>query len=337
MSSDLLSFFGLKDNPFKLEVILETFVGYKAEREQLINALNNKEKLVFVSGPTGAGKTTLLLWVFNNYNYKYKIFFYRPFSKKEEIEEIAEKRFSTFLDKILRIFLKNNQSILNKKQIIFFIDEATFLTDEMIEYLKTLVDHTKSLFVIAGLPELEEKLLREHRTFYERITTKIYLKSLDPESGKNLIKKRLEYANNPNLFTDDAIESIYKMAGGFPREILKISYECLLLAYKLGKKVVDIEVVEKLYEEKKPPETILKLTEKQRYIAETLVKYGPKTANELLKIIRERYNDMSLHALSNILKRMVESEYLIRTKVRGKYVYDITPRLKNYLIKEIMK
>jgi len=337
MNDNMLEFFGLKDNPFKLEVILETFVGYKAERELVLNALKNKEKLILISGPTGAGKTTLLLWTFNNFNYKNKVFFYRPPQNKDELlNEISKKILNPF-EKLLSFLYKDKVKVLNKKEIFIFIDESTFMTDDLIEYIKVLVDHTKAIFVLAGLPEFEEKLLREHRTFYERISTKVYLKSLDPESGKELIKKRLTYAGNPNLFTDRAIEEIYKLAGGFPREILKISYECLLLAYKEGKKIVDVDIVEKVYEERRPPEAVLKLTEKQRYIAEILVKYGPKTANELLKIVRERYKDMSLHALSNILRRMVESKYLVRTKVKGRYVYDIVPSIKNYLIKEVMK
>jgi len=337
MNDNMLEFFGLRDNPFKLEVILETFVGYKSEREIVLNALKNKEKLILISGPTGAGKTTLLLWTFNNFTHKNKVFLYRPTQNKEELlDEISKKTFNAF-EKLLSIFYKDKIKLLSKKELFIFIDESTFMTDDLIEYIKVLVDHTKATFVLAGLPEFEERLLREHRTFYERISTKVYLRSLDPESGKELIKKRLAYAGNPDLFTDRAIEEIYKLAGGFPRELLKISYECLLLAYKEGKKIIDIDIVEKIYEERRPPEAVLKLTEKQRYIAEILVKYGPKTANELLKIVRERYKDMSLHALSNILRRMVESKYLIRTKVKGKYVYDIVPSIKNYLIKEVMK
>jgi len=84
---EMLNFFKLKDNPFKLEVILETFVGYNLERTKLLNSINNKEKIVLVSGPTGAGKTTLLLWIYNNLKTKNKVYIYRPFEKREEFEE----------------------------------------------------------------------------------------------------------------------------------------------------------------------------------------------------------------------------------------------------------
>ncbi|MGC9079498.1 MAG: ATPase, T2SS/T4P/T4SS family [Nanopusillaceae archaeon] len=334
---EMLKFFNLKDNPFKLEVILETFVGYDLEREKLINAINNREKIILVSGPTGAGKTTLLLWIYKNINIKNKIYIYKPFNEKEEFEEYIKSRFTLFERFIYKIKQFDLINYLNKKNLVIFLDEATFFSHEMLEWIKVLSDQTKCTFILSGLPEFEEKLIKEHRTLYERILTKIYLKSLDPKSGKLLVKKRLELAGNPNLFTDEAIEEIYHLAGGLPREILKYSYEALLIAYRERKNIVDKQIVDKIYEAKRPPTDILKLTEKQRYIIELLTKYGPKTVNELLKLFRERYPDTTIHAISNILKRMVESKYLIRTKVKGKFVYDAVPAIKDYFIREINK
>lgn len=334
---DMFSFFGLKDNPFKLEVILETFVGYKAERERLKRAIESREKIILISGPTGAGKTTLMLWMYNNLNYKYKEYFYRPFDNRDEFSTLLINKHSSFFERFFNKIKKEDiMKFLNKKEFVIFIDEATFMKEDIIEWIKVLADQTKATFVLAGLPEFEERLLRNHRTFYERILTKIYLKSLDLESSKELIRKRLELAGNPNLFTEDALEVLYKITGGFPRELLKLAYEALLVAYKENKKIIDEEIIEKIYEEKRPPQLVLKLTEKQKYIAESIVKYGPKSVNELLNIIKERYPDMSIHALSNILKRMVRAGYLVRTKVKGKFVYDVVPAIKNYLIKEHM-
>ncbi|MGC9133462.1 MAG: ExeA family protein [Nanopusillaceae archaeon] len=336
-NEEMLKFFNLKNNPFKLEVILETFVGYNLEREKLINAINNKEKIILVSGPTGAGKTTLLLWTFNNLDKKNKIYIYRPFNEKEELEKYIKAGFS-FFEKIIYKFKQFNLlDYLNKKEMIIFIDEATFFNNDIIEWIKILSDQTKCTFILAGLPEFEEKLIKEHRTLYERILTKIYLKSLDPESGKLLIKKRLELAGNPGLFTDDAIEEIYHLSGGLPREILKYSYESLLIAYRERKNIIDREIIEKIYENKKPPTDILKLTEKQRYIIELLTKYGPKGVNELLKLFKERYSDTTIHSLSNILKRMVEAKLLVRTKVKSKFIYDVVPAIRDYFIREINK
>jgi general secretion pathway protein A len=334
---EMLNFFKLKDNPFKLEVILETFVGYNLERTKLLNSINNKEKIVLVSGPTGAGKTTLLLWIYNNLKTRNKIYIYRPFKKREEFEKYFIDRLS-FFERIIYKFKKFNIiEYLNKKNLIIFLDEATFCDDDILEWIKIISDQTNCTFILAGLPEFEERLLKEHRTLYERIITKIYLKSLDPESGKLLIKKRLELAGNPNLFTEDAIEEIYNLSGGLPREILKYSYEALLIAYRERKNIIDRDIVEKIYEAKKPPTDLLKLTEKQRYIVELITKYGPKTVNELLKLFRERYSDTTIHAISNILKRMTESKILVRTKVKGKFIYDVVPAIKDYFIREINK
>ncbi|BBL45653.1 thymidine kinase [Nanobdella aerobiophila] len=335
--NEILKYFNLNDNPFRLEIILQTFVGYSLEREKLISSINGKEKIILISGPTGAGKTTLLLWTFNNLKIKNKIYIYRPFKEKSEFEDYIKEKF-TIMEKILYKIKKYNLlEYLNKKNLIIFIDEATFFTDDMLEWIKILSDQTSCTFILSGLPELEERLLKEHRTLYERILSKIYLKSLDPESGKLLIKKRLEISGNPGLFTDDAIEEIYNLSGGLPREILKYSYEALLIAYRERKNIVDKSIIDKIYESKRPPTDILKLTEKQKYIIEIISKYGPKTVNELLKLFKERYNDATIHAISNILKRMVEYKYLTRTKLKGKFIYDVVPAIKDYFIHEINK
>jgi len=336
MSSEILKFYNLKDNPFKLDVILKTFVGYESERNQVLNAINNNEKIILILGPTGAGKTTLLLWMNNNLDNKNRKYLYRPPNSTKELADIVYKEFFSFIEKIF-YFRKEPMKILNKKKIIFLIDEATFLSDEMIEWIKVLADQTKAIFVLAALPEFEERVLKNHRTFYERIITKVYLKSLDPKSGKELIRKRLELAGNPNLFTDEAIDAIYKLTGGFPREMLKMAYECLIIGYKEGKNIIDEEVVKKVYEYKKPPEITVKLTDKQKIIVEYIVKYGPKSANELLELLKEKYEDMTIHALSNLLKRMVEAGYLIRNKVKNKYIYDVVPAIKNVFIRESFK
>jgi len=336
MSSEILEFYKLKDNPFKLDIILKTFVGYETERYQVLNAINNGEKIILILGPTGAGKTTLLQWLNANLGSKNRKYLHRPPNSINNLAEIVYKEFFSFIEKIF-YFRKDPSKILSKKKVIFLIDEATFLLDDMIEWIKVLADQTKSIFVLAALPEFEERVLRDHRTFYERIITKIYLKSLDPKSGRELIKKRLELAGNPNLFTDGAIDAIYKITGGFPREMLKIAYECLIVGYKERKNIIDEEVVKKVYEYKKPPEITIKLTDKQRVIVEYILKYGPKSANELLELLKDKYKDMTINALSNLLKRMVENGYLVRTKVKNKYVYDITSAIKNIFIRESFK
>ena len=49
--TEMLNFFKLKDNPFKLEVILETFVGYNLERTKLLNL---KDMICYIA-PSSSG------------------------------------------------------------------------------------------------------------------------------------------------------------------------------------------------------------------------------------------------------------------------------------------
>ena len=57
-----------------------------------------------------------------------------------------------------------------------------------------------------------------------RITTKSYLNNLSKPEIESLILKRIESVNGRELkpFTLSAIEQIYEITGGFPREVIKI-------------------------------------------------------------------------------------------------------------------
>ena len=219
---------------------------------------------------------------------------------------------------------------------VIIIDEATFMSDDMIEWIKILADQTKAIFVLAGLPEFEERLIKKHRTFYERILTKVYLRSLSKDAAIELIKKRLQKAGNSEVFTEDALEEIYKLSGGFPRNILKLAYEAILIGYDLKVKPINKEVVDRL-KQPSQKELELDLTEKQRIIIDYLAKNGAKSSKEIYNYLKEIYSDITIHSVSVLLKRMVNNGYLIRSKRGNNYIYDISPSIKNLFIKEIQE
>ena len=110
------------------------------------------------------------------------------------------------------------------KGIIFAYDEAQNLSDhaEKEQYpLSLLLDVFQSLqrkdipfmLVLTGLPTLFPKLV-EARTFAERMFRVVFLDRLSNENVKEAILKPLDH--HDLLLTDDSVEQITELSGGYP-------------------------------------------------------------------------------------------------------------------------
>jgi type II secretory pathway predicted ATPase ExeA len=331
MVSEALRFYGLRENPFRLDIDLNTFVDYEGERELLLNAVENGEKIILLLGPTGAGKTTLMLWL--RQRLKNSTYFPKPPSSFRSFQKCLFNNLS-LLERLKLMSRKDIFTLLNLKRQVLLIDEATFISDDLLEWIKVLADQTKASFILAGLFELEERIINKHRTLYERITTKVRLERLCFEAARNLIISRLRKYGGENIFEEEALEYIYRLSGGFPRNILKLAYECLLKGYELKKEKIDSDVVSLAAKPRVETQISIPLTGKQRDIVEFIIRTGAKSSRDIYKYLKEKYPTLSYHAVSVLLKRMVDNGYLVREKNGNSFVYDVSTNIKNLIIRE---
>ena len=119
---------------------------------------------------------------------------------------------------------------LSKEQhvrgIIFAYDEAQNLTDQSEKDqfpLSLLLDCFQSLqrkglpliLVLTGLPTLFPKLV-EARTFSERMFRVVSLQSLNKSESEEAIRKPVEDAECPVRLSDNSVNTIINMSGGYP-------------------------------------------------------------------------------------------------------------------------
>ncbi len=113
-----------------------------------------------------------------------------------------------------------------KKKIIFAYDEAQNLSDNAAkdQYpLSVLLDVFQSIqrkgiqfmLALAGLPTLQPKLV-EARTFAERMFRVIFLSQLSDDDSKAAILEPLDNADCPITPTEDSVDAICKLSGGYP-------------------------------------------------------------------------------------------------------------------------
>jgi general secretion pathway protein A len=96
--------------------------------------------------------------------------------------------------------------------------------------------------ILAGQPELEDKLLRtDLRQLRQRIAVSARLEPLSMAETADYIAYRLERAGclNKDLFTRPAVEAIWSASKGSPRTINVLCDHALVTAFAMGMKEVE--------------------------------------------------------------------------------------------------
>ncbi len=245
---DFLSFFGLKEDPFKLTPDPAYFYPSSTHHEGLLlldYSIEQKEGFTTVIGDPGSGKTTLL----NVFLEKWKdraeiaIILTPRLSPEEFLISILEdlkigprRKSKNEIIKAFRDFMIEKSS--EGRWVIIIVDEAQNLPDETLEELRLLsnleTDKDKLLqIVLLGQPELETKLMSEQlRQLNQRITTRIYLRHFNPDETQDYINYRVIKAGKQNLQLDKKAGKLAcKLSKGVPRLINMLISRALMAAY----------------------------------------------------------------------------------------------------------
>jgi general secretion pathway protein A len=138
------------------------------------------------------------------------------------------------------------------KDTLIIIDEAQLIQSERVfEELRLLLnfqlnDRYMITMVMAGQPELRERVMALPQ-LEQRMFLKYHLHTFDYEITKAYINYRLMAAGASRpIFTDDAVEMIYRHSFGTPRRINNICDISLLVGYQKKMEMVDSNLVKTL-------------------------------------------------------------------------------------------
>jgi hypothetical protein len=165
-------------------------------------------------------------------------------------------------DKLRAILELVHQSMTpDCRGIVFAYDEAQNLSDHVPnnEYpLSVLLEVFQSvqrrgipfMLLLTGLPTLFPKLV-EARTYAERMFSVLFLERLGERESKDAIRKPIQNARCPVVFTPETVDLIYRTSGGYPyfiqficRELYDVYLQQLALSKRLS--VPMGEIVKKL-------------------------------------------------------------------------------------------
>jgi len=139
---------------------------------------------------------------------------------------------------------------IHKLQPVVIVDEAHLLDREMLEEVRFLLNfkmdaQSPMALVLVGQNELWERLkLQSYAAIRQRIDLICRLPHLDRAEVGAYIKRHLEYAGaDHDIFSDNAIDEIFKFSGGAARMVNKVCTHCLLYGAQNNRRIIDDHMV----------------------------------------------------------------------------------------------
>jgi len=253
---DYLKYWGVRKPPFSLTPDPEMLYLSTQHSECLMRLkyaiFSQKGGALLVSDNAGNGKTSVLAKLKKDlddyYAGRVKVVFidHPTLTPIEMIGEIAHQLGAELntTEKIRalnhlrdRLFAFYNEDV----KVVVIVDEGQMLQDrlDILGELRILLNFCVSdsfllTFIFSGQKPLDN-VLRDIPEFWQRLPVRFFLRNLDYNDTKALIKYRLEKAGGSgDIFTNDAFEGIYNYSDGCPRIICSVADLCLVIGYSKG-------------------------------------------------------------------------------------------------------
>lgn len=214
----------------------------------------DRQLFAVVTADAGCGKSTLIRRFATSLPKEEYIFLYLSDSKltprwfyKGMLDQLGiESRF--YRGDAKRQLQKEVEIIrgVHGKKVVCILDEAHLLEKETVEEFRFLLNYkfdsmSPMALVLAGQTELWDKLrLQRYAAVRQRIDINCILPHLSRAETESYIQSHLKYAGGrQDIFTDKALDEIYRESTGIPRRINRICEGCLMYASQQGKRLTD--------------------------------------------------------------------------------------------------
>jgi general secretion pathway protein A len=258
-------FFGLKESPFNVNPDPRYLFLTPYTQEALAcltYGIETRKGFILLTGEVGTGKTTLinklLEWL-----HKERVFTAFVFNPRLSVSQFFDFMLADFgipceTRQKGQMLVKLNQWLLERYQAgeraVLVVDEAQNLSPQMLEEIRLLTNletSTEKLLqiVLAGQPELEQKLNQPQlRQLRQRITLRAKTRPLTLEETHGYIVERLRIAGaqNPEIFSPEAVATVHRYARGIPRVTNLLCEHALVSSFVEQKNPVTAEIVEEV-------------------------------------------------------------------------------------------
>lgn len=261
MKQEVLNFFKLSDDPFRLTPDLDFYFPSRSHTqvfEVLKYFFDSSEAFAAVVGEVGCGKTMLVRMLLESLPQRVETaVLISPILQPKELilailSDLGLKVDSgSNLEELLRYFQDYLINLSQKeKKLAIIIDEAQDLPNETLEQLRLLsnIETSKDKLIqilLVGQTELDNKLSSHAlRQLRQRISVYEHLDHLLRQETLHYILFRLSKVQKGDLsFTNVALKTIAKSSLGIPRLINTICSRTLFVAYSFNTNRINFAIV----------------------------------------------------------------------------------------------
>ena len=140
-------------------------------------------------------------------------------------------------------------------QPVVIVDEAHLLDKEMLEEVRFLLNfkmdaQSPMSLILVGQSELWDRFkLQSYAAIRQRIDLQCKLPHLDRAQVGEYVKSHLTYAGSDHdIFSDNAVDEIFKFSSGAARMVNKLCTHCLLYGAQNHRKIIDDHMVKVVIE-----------------------------------------------------------------------------------------
>lgn len=254
------SFFEMEHTPFTRDIPSGLLYGspYIYDAIGRLTYAADRQLFAVVTADAGCGKSTLIRRFVDMLPKDRYIVLYLSDSKltprwfyKGLLDQLGME--SKFYRGDAKRQLQNQIEIIRgvqNKKVICILDEAHLLEKETIEEFRFLLNYrfdsmSPMALVLVGQTELWDKLkLQRYAAVRQRIDINCILPHLDRSETEKYIQAHLKYAGGrQDLFTEKALDDIYRESAGIQRSINRIAEKCLMYAFQQNKRLIDEHMV----------------------------------------------------------------------------------------------
>lgn len=258
-------FYGLQRNAFEISPDPFFFFPTPRHNEALANlvyGIQRRKGLVVVTGEAGTGKTLLLrclIDILERLSIACAYIFNPRLCCVEFLQCVLHDLSISGAAGNKATLLHQLQDYLRARQrcgltTVLIVDEGQLLSPDLLEELRLLgnletAEEKLLQVVLAGQAELDANLDSPNlRPLKQRIALRCHLQPLTREEMKGYIQRRLEAAGGrrTELFSDAALDEVYKYSCGVPRLINIVCENCLICGSTMKLRGVTPEVVQEV-------------------------------------------------------------------------------------------